>query len=142
MTDELREALEHLEATFFGHSDDGEVIAKAVRAHLGCSTITDEKVSQVCRVLSDYFPDEDSEVIEDATLAALEAAAQVRKDSGDLVAALVATPVATLPDPILRPLQSDSLFSCDWGDCDNDAYMERLTLNNWLPVCSTHTKAR
>jgi hypothetical protein len=44
----------------------------------------------------------------------------------------------------LRPLTEDSLFSCDWGYCDDQAVQERRdpTTDMWLAVCQRHTGAR
>ena len=40
----------------------------------------------------------------------------------------------------LRPLDADSLGSCDWGGCDLESYAERWEpkQGQWLAVCRRH----
>lgn len=41
---------------------------------------------------------------------------------------------------MLRPMERDTVASCDWGGCDRVTFCERFSLqaNTWLACCLKH----
>lgn len=51
MSDQLAEALERMEATYFGQHEHGLLLTEFIREHLSCSTITNEQVDEAAKAI-------------------------------------------------------------------------------------------